>query len=215
MNLEIEKAQRRAIQYRYVDGTFELKLGLTALVLTINTLLLVKPSGPGFRGILTLILSVVLIAGGGWLIDRLVKAIKEKVTFRRSGMITYPSKKDIYPADTLMLFAILVFLAWTSLFSWGEEVLGGNVIIVSAALFMFVILLFTAIRSRIKRYSVLAGVGLLIGLLLAQLNSGKLTSIMEGAIYLAVVSLLFVGTGLLVLLGYLRRHPANDEAVHE
>lgn len=208
MNDEITRAQRRATQYQYVDGSFEFKLGLTLLVAAANTA--IPPRG--FAGIFGLLASLVLISGGGWLINRLVRLLKENVTFRRSGFVSPPGKKEpSYPPDTILYFTVLGFLAWIFLIGWGEAVLGNNLMPILAGLILFIILLVMAVRSGVKRFYLLAVASLGIGVVLAIANHGQWSLEISGVIYFCLVGFIFLFSGIVTLRNYLRNYKPLEE----
>ncbi len=209
MNDEITRAQRRATQYQYVDGSFEFKIGLTALVLAANTA--IPPRG--VAGIFGMVASLVLIGGGGWLINRLVRLFKESLTFRRSGFVTPPRKKEpSYPPDTILYFTVLGFLAWIFLIGWGEAMLGNNLMPVVAALILFIILMVIAVRSGLRRFYFLAGGSLGIGLVIAFVNRGQWDWRTSGVIYFCLMGFAFLGSGGVSLRNYLQKYKPVEES---
>jgi hypothetical protein len=81
------RPQLRAIQYFFVDGTFEFGFGLLCLILAVYFYLENHTTGL-VSALLDASLVLVLI-GGAWLVNRLVKRIKENVTYPRTGYVAY------------------------------------------------------------------------------------------------------------------------------
>jgi hypothetical protein len=208
MNEEITKVQRRATQSQFVDGSFEFKMGLEALVLAANTAIPPK----GFAGIFGLLASLVLIGAGGWLINRLIRLFKERLTLQRSGLASPPGKKEpSYPPDTILYFVVLGFLAWIFLISWAEAVLGNNMVPLLAGLILFVVLLVMAVRSGVKRFYLLAGISLGAGIILALVNHGQWSLELIGIIYFCLMAVVFLFSGGVTLRNFLSNTPPMEE----
>ena len=214
MDSEISKIVRRAQGYRYVDGTYEFKMGLTLVTLAAYTLIQTKLDGPGWRNfLLPLLFSVLLVEGGGWLIDRLIQAVKERVTYRRSGYVSFDprTKTPAFSADTTVSLVILGFLLAVSLFSWLGQVVSTKWMPLLPAVILSVMIGITAYQSAQRRFYLLAVVTLVIGIALAWVDNGRWELTISEAVYFALMSLIFLSAGVFTLWKYLQTtQPVED-----
>jgi hypothetical protein len=92
MNTAIESAPRRAVHYWYDDGLVETGVGLLFLLLA--ALLAVEGLAPA--GSLPPLLSAlglpIVILGGMFVLGLLVRTVKERLTYPRTGFVSYPRK---------------------------------------------------------------------------------------------------------------------------
>jgi hypothetical protein len=214
MDSEISKIVRRAQGYRYMDGTYEFKMGLTLVTLAAYTLIQTKLDGPGWRNfLLPLLFSVLLVGGGGWLIDRLIQAVKERVTYRRSGYVAFDprTRTPAFSADTTVFLVILGFLLAVSLFTWLGQILSTKWMPLLPAVILSVMIGITAFRSAQRRFYLLAAVTLVIGIALAWVDNGRWDLTISEAVYFALMSLIFLSAGVFTLWKYLQTtQPVED-----
>ena len=210
MNKQIEQAIQRTRAYPYVDGTYDLKLGLTLLLISAYNFLPTIASTAG--AIFLFILALILIGLGPWLIDRLIRAIKERHTYRRSGYAEAPKKTSQYPPDTMMLFAVLGFLAFSVLYSAMEGIFTSRWLPLLPALILAVIVFLAGVRASLRRYILLAFVCLLVGFILAW---GGIGSGYSANLYLAGMGGIFLAEGIFTFLNYLKNTPLPQEPADE
>ncbi len=209
----ISSATRRAQSYRYIDGTYELHLGLTLLILATISIIPAEPVGWNLEGILFFILPIILLVGGGWVIDRIVQIIKVRVTFRRSGYVSYPTKKEpLYSPDMRVLFVTLGFLACVILLAFAGEFLTEKWMAILPGLTFSVVIGITAVQAGLRRYYYLAAGSLLLGIVSGLVNDGTGNML---AVYFGLMGLILLGCGVLILRNYLRKHPAPVEGLDE
>lgn len=87
----LQNAQKRAMQYWYVDGTFEFSFGGLCLVLAAYFYAL-NAFGNTWIADLASILLMLVVIGSGFLINKVVMTMKERITFPRTGYISFPRK---------------------------------------------------------------------------------------------------------------------------
>ncbi len=209
----ISSASRRAQSYRYIDGTYELHLGLTLLILAMISIIPARPFGWNLEGILFFILPFILLVGGGWVIDRTVQIIKVRVTFRRSGYVSYPTKKEpLYSADMNVFFVTLGFLACVIFLAFAGEFLTEKWMPILPGLIFAVVIGITAVQTGLRRYYYLVAGSLLIGIVPGLVNHGKGNML---TVYFGLMGLILLGCGVLILLSYLRKHPEPVEGLNE
>ena len=113
MSEQIDGIIRRTQGYRYSDGFVEIVIG--CLFALIGGLLFVQ-SRVLPDSILTIVLAVgvpLLIIGGSLLSKQAVRSLKERITYQRTGYISYEKKRNTSKRRWLVVaFALLVALAY-------------------------------------------------------------------------------------------------------
>lgn len=102
----LQNAQKRAFQYWYVDGTFEFSFG--GLCLLLAAYFYAQALLAGYRQanlLVEMLLFLLVFIGGGLLVNRLVMALKERITFPRTGYISFPRKTASNRWGRLLLIA--------------------------------------------------------------------------------------------------------------
>lgn len=84
---DLKKTQLRATQYEFVDGTFEFGFGLLFLLLA--AFFFAETHAQGWLLAFVDSFLVLVMIGGAWLANRVMKRIKEAVTWPRTGYIAY------------------------------------------------------------------------------------------------------------------------------
>ncbi|MBN2386903.1 MAG: hypothetical protein JXB85_07775 [Anaerolineales bacterium] len=213
----IQHAQQRTVQYDHVDGTPELEFGALFLLVALFYLLLAKVPGLAASSI-SIWLVMVIFIGGGFLLDRLVKILKERITYPRTGYLahrregrplTRPQRLLIWVGVPLLTVIILVllFLNRATFPARGVETL-------PAWTQGFAGLLFSGLwciagwKLAMPRYYLIAAVTFpaSVALLFSGLDGNLGLALLFGAMSLA----LFL-TGGLTLWKYLRDHPLPKE----
>jgi len=209
MTVKIADATRRVRGYWYVDGTYEFHLGLTALIMAVYFFLQVKSNGSGTENLLILLSGFLLVSGGGTLVDRLIRALKEGVTFRRTGYISMRKEKSQpYPPDILILIVFLVFIAGAILFDWLDNYVPSKWLPVFPGLVLAVVTIITAIRTSQVRFYILAAICLLAGIAVAIIDNGQWGVWVNIGLYFTLMSLVLLVMGTFTLWKYLRINPA-------
>jgi hypothetical protein len=87
MSDDLKKAQLRANQYQHIDGTYELTFGVTFLLMAASFWGISRTGNTNDFLVNNIYpwIPLVVFAGGGFLIDSLVKRFRLRVTARRSG----------------------------------------------------------------------------------------------------------------------------------
>ncbi len=209
---EIQRSQLRALQYWYVDGTFEMGMGGLCLLLAayfyfqdvLRGTLVGEMLAPAF---------LLVVIGGGWLINRFVRRVKERITFPRTGYVAYRSRQETRRGVRIAFagglgMLIAAFIGWLvvhspSALDWMPLLTG----------FLFgVVLLLFAWRIRLGRFSLLALLSLALGIALSILNMEEWSGV---TLYYGAMGLLLVLTGACVLRSYLRQNPAPEDPPDE
>jgi hypothetical protein len=216
MDKQIAKVERRVRGYWYVDGSYELHLGLTTLIMAVYSFLQVKLNGSGLGNLLILFLGILLVGGGGALVDRLIRALKEGVTFRRSGYVSMRKEKSQpYPPDILILVVFLVVIMGAILFDWLDNFIPAKWLPVLPGLVLAAATGITALRTSQARFYILAAVALLAGIALAIIDNRQWDVRVNGGLYFALMSLVLLVMGAYTLWKYLRKNPLPAESSDE
>ncbi len=204
---DLKKSQLRTYQYFYVDGSFEFGLGMICLILA--AFFYAETHVHGWLSALVDSSLVLVMIGGGWLINRLIKLLKERVTWPRTGYVSYPprnkSKRGWRLALALVSGGLVAALAGG--LATFPNLKFSTLPLLSGFLFGLVLVVF-GWRTSFIRFYLLALLSAVLGSVLA---FGSLADIVALAIYyLAFGSVLFA-TGSCVLLAYLRQNPESQE----
>lgn len=212
MDKQIDQVIRRTKSYMYVDGTFELRLGITLILYSIFSFILDNPFHWKLSGYIFFIISFILIAGGFTLTDSVIRFIKERYTYRRSGMAIPPRRKEpLFPADTMFFLAILGFLALIVFTSMVGELIPDRWMPILVGLILSMVLFSAGLRSGLRRYILLAFVCLLVSFIMAWGYVGDGYTI---ELTLAVIGVIVLLDGVYIFLNYLKNTPLPGEADH-
>ena len=212
MQPDLMKTKLRAIQYYYIDGTFEFTFG--GLCLLLAGFFFIQAAVPEnlSANLLSLALMVV-IPLGAILINHLIKRFKEQVTYPRTGYVAYQSSQGRQRRVRLAL-------------KIGVSLLVGGVVAVfitrtpksldwMAALTSLVfglVLAFIGFRSGLSRFYLLGFLVLLSGVVLSSLGYGNIPGL---ALFYGLTSLILFSSGGITLWAYIHHNPPADEAARE
>jgi hypothetical protein len=201
---EIEQKTRR---YWYVDGLAEIFIGLL-LAVTGLMVLAMELLPPGSWQRLTLVAGMmVIILGGAWLGGRMVKAVKARITYPRTGYVSYRKPS---PQQRQRNFLIMIPIAaiWTTVvLIFGKGLIAWVPLIEGLVL---AILLWVA-GNGLLRFYLLAGLSLAVGGILAYLRIGENVGQMT---FNSIMGLSLAVSGTLTLIHYLRQTSTQGDGVH-
>ncbi|MCX6033661.1 MAG: hypothetical protein NTV38_01585 [Chloroflexi bacterium] len=182
---ELKKSQMRAIQYFYVDGTFEFSFGFLCLLLAIYFYLAAHVQG-WLSAIVEASLVLVTI-GGAVLVNRLIKRFKEHLTWPRTGYVSYQRKQGVQRGRGLAIGLVIggVVGAVTTVLAMTQDLQIAVMPLLSGFLFGMV-MVFLGWRTSILRFYLL--------------------SLLSAALGVALAVVLFF-TGTCVLRTFLRKNP--------
>ncbi|MCK7541380.1 MAG: hypothetical protein MZV63_66080 [Marinilabiliales bacterium] len=91
--VDIEKIEKRTVQSFYEDGLFEIALGLVFLLLGGYFFLqAVVPEDSAFGSVLS-VLFIVVIFFAVFFVNRLVRFLKRRITYPRTGYVAFKKKE--------------------------------------------------------------------------------------------------------------------------
>jgi hypothetical protein len=219
MNDQFKKPVRRTQAYWYVDGLAELGTGI--LFLFLGIVLWIEgsaPKGSTFAGTMSTLRQILLI-GGMIGVSLLVKAIKTRLTYPRTGYIAYPQPKGKQLVRILGLgigitaltgFVVVLLFWWVPAL---QELLIylPTWLVIGWGIFISGMFISWALRSGLRRFYGLAALAFLTGLVLGWYSRGL--NIVEGRNYLftgpgiffAVIGIGLCFSGALTLRDYLQK----------
>jgi len=208
----LQKAQKRAFQYWYVDGTFEFSFGGICLVLSAYFYAQHLLAESWFSNLLIIFFLFVML-GGSYLINRLVMAMKERLTFPRTGYISFPRKTGSKRWGRALLLG-----AVSALVSAGMVILLANrptgfdwTVIASGVLFALVVI-YLGFRTGVLRFFIHAAASVGIGVALGLAN---LPGDLGLTAFYGLLGFSLLAVGGLSLWQYLRQNPAPGSGGHD
>jgi hypothetical protein len=207
MTDDFKKPQLRAIQYFYVDGSFEFGFGLLCLILAV--FFYAETHVQGWLSVIVDSSLVLVMIGGAWLINRLIKRLKERITWPRTGYVTYSrqnGRKRGWGIALGMVSGGLVAAIATVLVTTPNVQVAAMPLL--SGFLLGVVMVVLGWRARLMRFYLLAGLSTAVGIALAY---SRMENIFALAAYYLVFSLVLFATGTCVLRTYLRQNPATVE----
>jgi len=203
--MDIAHATRRPWQYWYVDGLAEMAMG--AIFAALGLVFLVEswlPPGP----LLTLVSMfgpVAAVVGVGLAMRRIVSAVKERLTYPRTGYVAYRKPGSSHLATRFALGLAIGALVGTlaalpKLQMWIPAITG---LAIGGAHF------YLAHRVGLPRLYLLAAVSAVLGTLV---SLGRLGDLPGGAAYFIGIGLADILSGAVTLINYLRSTQPTGEA---
>lgn len=210
----LQNAQKRAFQYWYVDGTFEFSFG--GLCLLLAAYFYAQFLLAGYRQVNLLVemfMFLLVFAGGGLLINRLVMALKERITFPRTGYISFPRKTGSNRWGRVLLIAgISAIVSAGMALLLSNRPIGFDWTVTASGLLFGVVVTYLGFRTGAARFFIHAALSVGLGLAFGFANLAE--NIGLTAFYgLLGLSMLVVGGFSLWM--YLRQNPAPAEDSHD
>lgn len=208
MRSEIDTMIQRTQRYWYVDGLSEIFVGLVIILLGLYYLVLQRFAPGGLGALLLGIGQPIIILLAWWPGGKIVRMLKERITYPRTGYVTYPPKQYrkrrwATGAILALVFAAVV-VSLETVFKIGQNnlpVIVGVMIGLSIAILGY--------RFRLNRFYLLAGYTFLLGILTSLL---PLKDLDQNAFMLAFFGLGWIVSGAYTLIHYLKTtQPAGEE----
>ena len=209
--VDIAKIEKRTVQSFYDDGLFEVAFGLIFLVLGAyffaETAL---PAGSALRAALSA-LFVLVIVSAGFIVNRVVRFLKRRITYPRTGYVAF-KKKETGPKRRLAAgivggiigASLAVLYTLSPSFKALFPALNG--------LLFAVAVLLIANRIGLVRFYALAAASAVIGVAVTAAGVGELKGI---SLYYGLFGAAVVISGLAALVVYLRRSPRPEPETPE
>ena len=209
MTNDLKKPQLRAIQYFYVDGSFEFGFGLLCLIL--GVFFYVETNVQGWLSTVVDSSLVLVMIGGAWLINRLIKQLKERLTWPRTGYLTYSrrsGRKFGWRLVVGMVSGGLIAAIATVLITAPNAQVATMPVL--SGLLLGIVMVVIGWRTRLNRFHLLAGLSTADGIAMGFSRMENTTAL---AAYYIVFGLVLFASGAWVLRSYLRQNPAEKEVL--
>ena len=203
--VDIEKIEKRTVQYFYNDGLSEIAIGLLFLVLGGYIFgQTIVPEGSPLNAVFSVLL-VLVIVSSGFLVNRILRFLKRRITYPRTGYVAYkkrePSPKRRLAAGIVggVIAALFTFLAIAPSVRALLPALNG-------LLLAFAVLLF-ANKVGLIRFYILSAASAVIGIAVTVAGVGDSKGI---SLYWGLFGATLIVSGLATLVAYLRKSPRAD-----
>jgi hypothetical protein len=211
MSDELKKSQQRAIQYFYSDGTFEFALGLLSLLLAVYFYL--EAHVQGWLSTIVEASLVLVMISGAVLINRLIKRLKERLTWPRTGYVSYQRKKGVQRGWGFAIGLVIggVVAMVTTVLVMTQDLKIAVMPLLSGLLFGM-LLVILGWRASIPRFYLLALLSAVLGVALAY---SRLENTVGLIAYYASITVVLLFTGTCVLRTFLRQNPIPKDSPDE
>ncbi len=205
----VRHSQLRTVQYWYADGTFELGFGLLCFLLGIYLYFENLLQGTWLTALADILLIVVVI-GGSFLMNWLIRNWKERVTYPRTGYVNY-AKKHNRAQTILMGVIVLSALGLMVYFLSRVEIQISTRPLVTGILFG-IVMIFVGWRTLLRRFYLHTLLSMLVGIGLAFSPWDNHVGL---AAFYSGIGLILIVSGVLTLRAYLRQNPVQKESPDE
>jgi hypothetical protein len=211
MSNELKESQRRAIRYFYVDGTFEYGFGLLCLILA--GYFYAETHTNGWLSALVDASLVLVLICGAYLIQFLIRKLKERITYPRTGYVSYRRERGLKRGWRVVLGFIVggVAAGAISLLVMNQNIMIAVLPLVSGTLFGLVLFIL-GWRTAVARFYLLGLLSAVMGVTLAFSGLEYYSSLIG---YYAGFAVVLLGTGTCVLLTYIRQNPIQKTGLDE
>ena len=204
---EIRNVEKRTRQYLYEDGFVEMAAGIMFLIL--GGYFYASDSLPATSHLKSwLVASLVLvILAGQFLVGRLVRFLKSRITYPRTGYVAYKKKEPTARRRAAAAVSgAIIAAAFTTLIAVSPSVREGlpalNGLLGGLACYLF------ARRTEVTRFHILAAASAIIGVAIALAGIGDIKGI---SLYYAGFGVAVMASGLVAFSLYLRRSRTDGE----
>lgn len=207
MNQPIEEIQQRTKQYWYIDGLAEIGSGCLFLLLgcfeVVSKVLLPLPYSALVSGIGQPIFLILCAIG----IRAAVLALKERITYPRTGYLSYRKPKTGRKWLSMIL-SLIIGAVVMGLTLWMIPVLGTQWVLAATGVLVGLILTYLWQRLGLIRFLIMAALIFISGLGLSLL---QISSPWDNVLFLSILGLIWAGSGVSTLVKYL--HSTKAAAV--
>jgi hypothetical protein len=207
----MQRIEQRAQRYWYEDGIWEIGFGFINLLLGIFFLLASRVNWVGPMALVMVGLQLGVFLGAFWLIGRIVRRLKERITYPRTGYVAYRRRPASARARQVVLAAAISASigGLTAILATLEST--ENRMPMVTGLFLALGLVVLGRRFSLQRMYIQAALVLLLGFGVSQTPLSE--DVSTGAFFTGF-GLLMMISGAIALIVYLRRtNPADGEMV--
>ncbi|MCG2786842.1 MAG: hypothetical protein L6461_17260 [Anaerolineae bacterium] len=200
----LQNAQKRAMQYWYVDGTFEFSFGGICLILAayfyVSHLLT-----DSWMGGLMMVFFILVMLGGGWLVNRLVMRMKERITFPRTGYVSFVRKTGSSRwRRALLLGSVAGIISALMTLLLANRPVGFDWMLTASGLIFGAVVTYVGFRTGATRFFVNAAISFALGIALGFANLPENLGL---AVFYGLLGLGLLIVGGISLWQYLRQNP--------
>ena len=203
--VDIEKIEKRTVQSFYDDGLFEIALGFICLVFGGYIFgQTIVPEGSPLNAVFS-VLFVLVIVYSGFLVNRIVRFLKRRITYPRTGYVAYKKRE---PSPKRRLAAGIVGGVIAALFTLLAIAPSVKALLpaLNGLLVAFAVLLF-ANKVGLIRFYILSAASAVIGIAVTAAGIGDSKGI---SLYWGLFGAGLIVSGLATLVVYLRKSPRAD-----
>lgn len=169
MSNQIDRTIQKTWQYWYVDGLVEIAGGLVVLAVAMFQAVLAQVQNGSAAAFVLAAGQPFIFLAGVFLARWAVRKAKERLTFPRTGYVTYPRPKRQRRVLTMVLAAAISIAVMLGL-SYLLPLVGRNIIPAITGLFVALFMGYIGWRVGLPRFYVVGGAILLTGIAAAGLN---------------------------------------------
>jgi len=204
--VDIEKIEKRTVQSFYDDGLTEISLGLIFLLLGGYFFAqAAAPEGSALSSALS-VLFVLVIVSAGFLVSRILRFLKRRITYPRTGYIAFKKKElSSKRRAATMIVGGIIGASFAALYGLSPSfkalfpALNG--------LLLAVAVLLIAGKIGLARFYILSAASAVIGLAVTAAGVGDIKGI---SLYYGLFGAAVTISGLATLIIYLRKSPRAD-----
>ena len=201
--VDIEKIEKRTVQSFYDDGLFEIALGFFLLLLGGYFFAQASaPKGSPMNSVLS-VLFVLVIVSAGFLINRILRFLKRRITYPRTGYVTF-KKKEPNPKRraAAMITGGLIGASMGALYGLSPSI--RTLMPALNGILFAVAILLAANKVGVFRFYILAGASAVIGFGITAAGIGDIKGV---SLYYGLFGAAIILSGLAALIVDLRRSP--------
>lgn len=213
MNLDPLESKKRIERYWYADGLWEISFGLILALLSGFYFLVLRLEGTQMPAFIFMILQIAVIFGVYFIVSHLLRFLKERITYPRSGYVVFrkPAPIKRIQRGVLILLFSMVLAIGLGLLSIVQPLASRMPVIIS--LILAGTLVYLGFRFNLARMFVIAALTVLLGLGVSLLG---LPDPLSNAYFFGGFSLLFFLSGSVTLWNFLRStQPASADLDYE
>ncbi|HEX2978788.1 MAG TPA: hypothetical protein VHO48_00860 [Anaerolineaceae bacterium] len=200
MNDPIQDTIQRTQRYWYIDGVSEIAIGVVILVMALFYLVIGLLDPGSVSAFIVGIGQPVIILIGWWFSGKAVRAVKERLTYPRTGYVAYRSEKAKRKVSRFLISCLIAAGTIVLLTLVTSRISQYLLPTISAAVICAAVL-FSGYRFGLTRFYLLGIYTLLAGILTSWL---QLSDSFSSALFFGLFALGWIVSGGLTLIHYLR-----------
>jgi hypothetical protein len=209
MTNDLDKLAKRPIQYWFEDGLGELLVATLFLLLGILFTIEGLATNPTVIRV-SAIAGMIMMIGGAWLGRPLLRKMKERWTYPRTGYVAFRKPKRSRRGLNLIVILLVTFLVVWLVTQVPDTKIALTPLIEGIAVGGFYI--YQAYQSSLNRFYFLGAFGLILGTVLSLAGLGNLVG---GGVFFIVFAVAMLISGSLTLRTYLQITRLPENAVNQ